>query len=710
MSRLGREDLLHLSVARFLKIAAPSLLWHHCPNGGSRHPGDASLSITERMAQAILVLARNLDTVRDAVTVAATVIGTTLASRAIGAGIISFTALRAQIALTNVQLMATALQSGVAAGGITRLSVAGAAGAASMRGLSAAMAFFGGPVGLAITGLAAGVALLAVNSGRAAREARELADEVARQAREAGLAAEQTASLKGEITATQSWAASLTGEVHKLADAHFRAAAGAKAQAIETARLRLEEANQTLSETQEAYTRRRRNDQGRADFATTAGWTANVPLNINGGPAMYHPLGERVLTVTHATAQVDVYSSRVSVEAGKWYEGSAYLLAHRSQVKLFIRWVNAAGGYISSPETVWTTVGGGGNSTLADYTRLWLKAQAPAGAVAAVLMARKSTTQSGSDSWMWMARPMLAETSETATGPALYTVGSGRDVLDAVDARASLALSTSVDAVTRLGQAAFELILASGGNPAYIKALAGAGGSEIALAATELLLRNVVGDQIVTALKLVNGEAYFGAPVSVDISGRRLTIGPGFGVSSGLVMWFGPNTVAMSNMSRTNGYFALGTDGKVYYGNAELGSGGGGGGGAALNRAPIAGQISSSSWTTLASVTFNGRPATGWWDALVMSLTGSSTGFQDTDVEFRVIESGATSALASGSAQVPAGGVPGLISVDLLPTAPWAQTRPAGNLTLMLQARRSGGTGTAGLQSGIFQVTYTPGV
>ena len=41
MSRLGPEDLLHLSVARFLKIAAPALTWWHTPNGGSRHPGEA---------------------------------------------------------------------------------------------------------------------------------------------------------------------------------------------------------------------------------------------------------------------------------------------------------------------------------------------------------------------------------------------------------------------------------------------------------------------------------------------------------------------------------------------------------------------------------------------------------------------------------------------------------------------------------------------
>ncbi|WP_461609982.1 hypothetical protein, partial [Brevundimonas naejangsanensis] len=238
----------------------------------------------------------------------------------------------------------------------------------------------------------------------------------------------------------------------------------------------------------------------------------------------------------------------------------------------FIRWINAAGAYITSPETAWTTTGGGGNSALADYARLWRKAQAPAGAVAAVLMARKSATQSGSDSWMWMARPMLAETSETATAPALYTVGSGRDVLPAVEAQASMALSASVDALTRLGQAAFELILASGGNPAYIKALAEPGGTEIAFAATKLFLRNVVGDQIVTALELINGEAYFGAPVSVDIAGRRLTIGPGFGISgSQVILWFGPNTVALASMSRTNGYLSFGTDGEVYRGTDVLG-------------------------------------------------------------------------------------------------------------------------------------------
>ena len=231
---------------------------------------DAGLSATERMAQAILALSRNLDTVVDVVSVAATVIGTTLASRAIGAGIAGFVGLQASIAVTNAQLMAFSLQSGLAAGALGRVTLGSTAAAGGMRALSATMAFFGGPIGLAITGLAAGIAILAVNSGRATREAKELADEVARQAQAAGVAAEETAKLKGEITSAQTWAAGLTGEVDKLADAHYRAAAAAKAQAVETARLRLVEANETLDTTQKAFNRRRRNDQGRAAAPASA--------------------------------------------------------------------------------------------------------------------------------------------------------------------------------------------------------------------------------------------------------------------------------------------------------------------------------------------------------------------------------------------------------------------------------------------------------
>lgn len=37
----GPEDILQMQVARFLKVAAPDLLWWHVPNGGRRHPAEA---------------------------------------------------------------------------------------------------------------------------------------------------------------------------------------------------------------------------------------------------------------------------------------------------------------------------------------------------------------------------------------------------------------------------------------------------------------------------------------------------------------------------------------------------------------------------------------------------------------------------------------------------------------------------------------------
>ncbi len=315
------------------------------------------------------------------------------------------------------------------------------------------------------------------------------------------------------------------------------------------------------------------------DFATTAGWTANVPLNINGGPSGYHPLGERVLTVTHATAQVDVYSSRVSVEEGKWYEVSTYLLAHRSQVKLFIRWVNAAGAYISSPETAWTTKSGGGNSTLADYTRLWLKAKAPVGAVAAVLMARKSTTQSGSDSWMWMARPMLAETSETATGPAIYTVGSSKEEVLDLGASLSIVGAVAADAADRLSTVRFDVTGGAGGDPFQIWGRAGPAGSMAGIVASELALSNIVNGLVVPALKLIGGDAHFGGKIHAGV-GKEIIIDPtlpaiittmgnarmaeGKLPNDNLIYWFGPKQ-EVANMRKSNATEWRDASGKAYF-------------------------------------------------------------------------------------------------------------------------------------------------
>lgn len=218
---------------------------------------DSGLSASARLAAGIVALSENLDGIAKTALAASLVIGTVLASRAIGGAAVGFTGLSARVALTNAQLLAFELQSGLAAGALGRMSVAGFAASGAMTRLNVAMSFFGGPIGLAITGLAAGIAILALNAGKAEREAASLADSIEEQAKAAGLAAEEVSALGGEMTATQSWAAALTGETDKLSSANYRLAASAKAAAIEQAKLRVGRAQTDLQAARKAFGERR---------------------------------------------------------------------------------------------------------------------------------------------------------------------------------------------------------------------------------------------------------------------------------------------------------------------------------------------------------------------------------------------------------------------------------------------------------------------
>jgi hypothetical protein len=262
---------------------------------------------------------------------------------------------------------------------------------------------------------------------------------------------------------------------------------------------------------------------------------------------------------------------------------------------------------------------------------------------------------------------------------------------------------TLIDLELQQSIAFFEVAaVASSGLPAMLQLLSGMGGGYAALIAPIVALMNSVpgGDPLV-AMQAIGGEVFFPRPIYVDLAGRRLIVGPG----NGWVMWFGPDTIDAAAATRTNGYFALGTDGKVYYGSAELGSGATGG--AAASRASVTGTVSSTSFATLASVAFTGRPSSGFWSVGLTGLSGLSSATGN-DVEFRVIEDGAASALTSGTVSVPGGSSSALLDLSLSPSGLLAQTRPAGSITLLLQARRATGTGSATFDAGDFSVSYTP--
>lgn len=222
---------------------------------------DQSLSATQRMAQGIVLLAENLDKVAGSAIIVAAALGANLGGRAVGAAIAGFTALRTQIAVTNAQLVAFELRSGLAAGALGRMSVAGVAATGTMRGLGAAMAFFGGPIGLAITAVGAAVAGLAIvarnaeedqqafneamdESNRIMKETDEILKASAAGAKGVG---EESAGAVGGINAMCDATRALADETYRLADAQAQAARTAIFSQVQKNRDRINElANPSL--------------------------------------------------------------------------------------------------------------------------------------------------------------------------------------------------------------------------------------------------------------------------------------------------------------------------------------------------------------------------------------------------------------------------------------------------------------------------------
>ena len=142
------------------------------------------------------------------------------------------------------------------------------------------------------------------------------------------------------------------------------------------------------------------------------------------------------------------------------------------------------------------------------------------------------------------------------------TAWSDEGTTEALAASLSVTAAVAADAQTRLSTVRFDVTGGAGGDPFQIWALADTSGSAAGLIATELSLSNVVGGSVVPALKLADGRAVFGAPVSIIKNGRRTTMGPGFGVGSSLHFWSGPNTIGFGSETVDNGLLGISdTDG-----------------------------------------------------------------------------------------------------------------------------------------------------
>ncbi|MGB7195440.1 MAG: phage tail protein [Collimonas pratensis] len=140
-------------------------------------------------------------------------------------------------------------------------------------------------------------------------------------------------------------------------------------------------------------------------------------INYAGDP--WHPVGvDCIAVLQNGVAPNDnqwVMCPRVPVVQGAWYEASAYTGAHTCNVRISIGWIGGNGAWVSFSEGNSNAQEASGGTTLAGYKRLFALAQAPAGAVQAVVLVYKNGTiaPAAGGSWLFMCMPYMA----VANGP-----------------------------------------------------------------------------------------------------------------------------------------------------------------------------------------------------------------------------------------------------------------------------------------------------
>ena len=128
-----------------------------------------------------------------------------------------------------------------------------------------------------------------------------------------------------------------------------------------------------------------------------------------------------------------------------------------------------------------------------------------------------------------------------------------------LNALVSVVKEAFVDASTGEAVAKLNLVAsAGGGNPTRIGLLNSDGTSTIALVAEQIFF----GDD--TVFEDTHNTIY------TESGGYRLRILGPFPASGDLVIWYGPDSVSLNSETKTNGVFALATDGKVYFGGNDL--------------------------------------------------------------------------------------------------------------------------------------------
>lgn len=259
--------------------------------------------------------------------------------------------------------------------------------------------------------------------------------------------------------------------------------------------------------------------------------------------------------------------ARVPVYPGDTVYFGKKVAGHRLRgAFLNIFWFDAAGNIIASDAVYkgstakfdFGAIGGAAeNFELMEYVGV-----APAGAASADMIVWFVTKGGEDNPFGWWTEPVIAKVPPGFSG----TVPWSKQASSVSFLREALATGSSSVARLLLG-------VNTTTNVATIEAVAAEGegvwnGAAITLQADliRLLARNInFGTR--TQFEDTRGTLY-----NTEAGLRLRILGP-FGASNDLVLWYGSNSVPLQSETKTNGIFAIPTDGKVYLGSAPLSQG-----------------------------------------------------------------------------------------------------------------------------------------
>lgn len=254
---------------------------------------------------------------------------------------------------------------------------------------------------------------------------------------------------------------------------------------------------------------------------------------ISGGVDPGVPYGMRALIVagtTAASGTVFVWpASDAPIEAGKTYALSVYASGHRA--RLILEFLDANGVQVGSVGSPATDLAGGGN-TISLYSRLWVKAVAPASAVRArsILVSHHLSTAHWFVRWL---RPMLSMVDKDATEPPEWSAGGA-------ESSARFGIALDVD-----------------GNMAGLEMEANGDRSEMRILSKIL---RIISPGAPDGMELQDGY------LRVWRGNVQRIIGNGFG-PDGLIDYFGPN-VGAAGATKRNATVWMDVNGGAYWGGA----------------------------------------------------------------------------------------------------------------------------------------------